>query len=80
MGAFTKSGNNFDIRGFHKLDETGINANIGTISFARVKTKISKLLIMVIEPGPLINLRFQVLHYPFWTILTFACKIVSATL
>ena len=27
-----------------------------------------------IEPGPLINLWFQVQHYPFWTNLAFACK------
>ena len=27
-----------------------------------------------IEPGPLMNLRFQVQHSPFWTNLAFACK------
>ena len=27
-----------------------------------------------IEPGPLMNLWFQVQHSPFWTKLTFTCK------
>ena len=32
------------------------------------------LLLVGIEPGPLINLWFQVQHYPFWANLAFACK------
>ena len=58
-----------DIRVFYKLDEIGNNANIGIRGFTTWKQKNSSnriLPLASIEPGPLINLWFQVEHSPFW--------------
>ena len=65
------------IRVFHKLDEIGNNANIGLRGFTTWKQKKSrdKMLPLVgTEPGPLMNLWFQVQHSPSWTNWAFSCE------
>ena len=63
--------------GFSQAHNIGNDANIGIRGFYTWKQKKSsdKMLPLVgIEPRPLMNLWFQVQHYPFWANWTFACK------
>ena len=61
--------------GFSQIDKIGNIANIGIRGFTMWRKSSNKMLPPVrIEPIPLMNLWFQVQHYPFYTNLSFACK------